>query len=77
MVLGDVGRMLTGGVVLGAALALLASRSVASLLYGLSPYDPLTLAIAASVLLIAGLAAAAVPAKRAAGIDPAVTLRSE
>jgi predicted permease len=77
MVLGDVGRMLTGGVVLGAALALLASRSVGSLLYGLSPNDPLTLAIAASVLLIAGLAAAAVPAKRAAGIDPAVTLRSE
>jgi predicted permease len=77
MVLGDVGRMLAGGVVIGVALALLASRGVGSLLYGLSPSDPLMLAVAASVLLGAGLAAAAAPAKRAAAIDPAVTLRSE
>jgi ABC-type antimicrobial peptide transport system permease subunit len=77
MVLGDVGRMVAGGLVLGAALALVASRGVGSLLYGLSPNDPLTLVVAASVLLGAGLAAAAVPAKRAAGIDPAVTLRAE
>ena len=77
MILGDVGRMLAAGIVAGAVLALLASRAVASLLYGLSPNDPLVLAVAAGVLLAGGLVAAAVPAKRAAGIDPAVTLRSE
>ena len=77
MILGDVGRMVTAGVTAGTVLALLASRAVGSLLYGLSPNDPLTLAVAAGVLLVAGLVAAAVPAKRAAGIDPAVTLRSE
>ncbi|HET9369286.1 MAG TPA: ADOP family duplicated permease, partial [Vicinamibacterales bacterium] len=77
MILGDVGRMLAAGIVGGAVLAILASRAVASLLYGLSPNDPLVLAVAAGVLLAGGFVAAAVPAKRAAGIDPAVALRSE
>lgn len=77
MILGDVGRILMLGVMVGAGLAVLASRGVASLLYGLEPHDPMTLIIATEVLTAAGLVAAAIPAKRAAGIDPAVTLRAE
>ena len=77
MILGDVGRMLAAGLALGIVLALVTSRAVGSLLYGMSPTDPATLALATALLLVAGLVAAAVPAKRAAGIDPAVTLRSE
>jgi predicted permease len=77
MILGDVGRMLAVGVAVGAALALLAGQGVASLLYGLEPHDPGALAFAVLLLAGAGLLSAAIPAKRAAGIDPAVTLRAE
>ncbi len=75
MVLGDVGRMLVAGVVVGSGLALVAARGVGSLLYGLEPDDPLTLAIAAGILTIAGLLSAALPARRAAGVDPVSALR--
>jgi predicted permease len=75
MVLGDVGRMLVAGVVVGSALALVAARGVGSLLYGLGPDDPLTLAIAAGILTMAGLLSAALPARRAAGVDPVRALR--
>jgi putative ABC transport system permease protein len=64
-------------VAVGAALALLAGQGVASLLYGLEPHDPGALAFAVLLLAGAGLLSAAIPAKRAAGIDPAVTLRAE
>ncbi len=61
----------------GALLSLLASRSVASLLFGLKPHDPLTLV--ASSLLLGGIAVLAsfVPARRAAKVDPMVALRYE
>jgi predicted permease len=75
MILGDVGRMLVVGVSAGAAIALLAGRSVASLLFGVEPGDPGTLAVAIAALLVTGLAAAAGPARRAAGTDPLTTLR--
>jgi predicted permease len=65
------------GIVVGVLVALGASRAVASLLYGISPHDPLAYAAAAGVLLIASLLAAWVPALRAARVDPVVALRSE
>ena len=51
MILGDVGRMMVVGVAAGSALALLASRAVGSLLFGLEPTDLATLAIAGASLL--------------------------
>ncbi|MGE0862748.1 MAG: ADOP family duplicated permease [Vicinamibacterales bacterium] len=75
MVLGDVGRMLALGVAAGAVVAVLAARMVASLLFGLPPDDPATLAMAVGVLTVAGLLAAVWPARRAAGIDPVSALR--
>ncbi|PYP65733.1 MAG: hypothetical protein DMD26_10050 [Gemmatimonadetes bacterium] len=65
------------GAVGGAVLFLGVGRVVASLLYGIGPRDPLTLA--ACVLLLGGVALVAsyVPARRAARVDPLVALRSE
>jgi putative ABC transport system permease protein len=77
MVLGDVGRMVAIGIFTGAACALLASRAVGSLLYGLEPTDPATLAIAIASLLGTSFIAALLPARRAAGIDPLSALREQ
>jgi ABC-type antimicrobial peptide transport system permease subunit len=70
--------MLVGlGVVIGAGVSLWASRFVASLLYGLEPRDPTTLAGAVVVLATVAALAAWLPARRASCIDPAVVLRYE
>ncbi|HUR59863.1 MAG TPA: ABC transporter permease [Opitutaceae bacterium] len=65
------------GVVLGIAAASAASRLITSLLYEVSPVDPLTYAGVAGVLLIVASVAALLPARRAARIDPMVALRAE
>jgi predicted permease len=75
MVLADVGRIMTIGVVAGGILALVASRGIGSLLFGLEPDDPATLAAAIAALLITGALAAIWPARRATGIDPVTALR--
>jgi ABC-type antimicrobial peptide transport system permease subunit len=64
-----------GGIALGASASLWASRFVASLVYGLEPGDPGTLAGAAVLLAIVAAVAAAVPARRASRLDPAAVLR--
>jgi ABC-type antimicrobial peptide transport system permease subunit len=61
----------------GAVIALVAVRVVRPLLYGVTPQDPLTLAGAAASLLAIAILACAVPAWRAARVDPMVALRSE
>ncbi|MBV8819630.1 MAG: FtsX-like permease family protein, partial [Acidobacteriaceae bacterium] len=65
------------GLGLSVLTALLVSRLLASLLYGISNSDPLTYGGAAVVLLLTGLAASARPAWRAATSDPLQTLRAE
>ena len=75
-----VGRMsmwIAIGTVAGISCSLLAAHWVGSLLFGIKPNDPGTLAGAATVLLMVGLAAAYVPARRAARVDPVVALRYE
>ena len=69
--------LLAAGVAVGLPLALGASRILASRLPGLTAGDPVPLAIAAGLLAVAGLAAACVPAWRAARIDAMEALRSE
>lgn len=61
----------------GVVLAALAARSVGSLLYGITPTDPGTLAASIALLLLAGLLAASVPAWRSTRIEPAIALRQD
>jgi putative ABC transport system permease protein len=63
------------GGAIGIALAMGASRLLASLLYGVQPTDPFAMAGAVAVLLAVGMLAAFVPARRASLTDPAVVLR--
>jgi ABC-type antimicrobial peptide transport system permease subunit len=65
------------GVVLGALLALAATRLVAAFLYGVTASDPVTLALSALILAAVAMAAGLVPAWRAADVDPMVALREE
>lgn len=65
------------GIAAGIAIALAASRLASSLLYGIAPYDPVSYAAGAAVLLVAATAASLVPALRAARVDPVTALRSE
>ena len=80
-VLGMVLRMGLRLVAVGAGIGLLASvvlgRVIATQLFGVSAYDPWTLVSVPAVLLLTGLAACWLPARRAAGVDPLVALRYE
>ncbi len=77
MVLRGVLVMTTIGLAIGIPLALLGSRYVRSLLFGVEPTDPIALAMGAGALLICALVAGFVPARRASRIDPMVAVRSE
>jgi predicted permease len=69
--------LLTIGVALGILIALVATRGAGSLLFGLGPDDPLTLAGAAVFLLAVALMASFVPAHRASRLEPMNALRYE
>lgn len=77
MVVREALLLTAGGVAAGIAGALLVSRTLASLLYGLTPNDPLTLWSVVIVMSMTGLAAAYLPSRRAAHLDPTVALRHE
>jgi predicted permease len=65
-----------GGLAIGFGLAIATSRAIASLLYHVAPTDRLTYAMAAALLVVVGALACYVPARRAAAVDPATTLRA-
>jgi putative ABC transport system permease protein len=69
--------MLGLGVALGSGGAFMLAGVTRRMLFGLSPTDPRVFVVAASVLASAALVAAWLPARRAARIDPVVTLRHE
>jgi predicted permease len=72
------GMMLVAiGVAIGMIVGLVAARSLASFLYGVSTSDLATFIVATVVLLAAALVACIIPAKRAIGVDPIVALRYE
>jgi putative ABC transport system permease protein len=72
------GLVLVGvGVVAGLGLAALLTRFLQTLLFGVTPFDPATFAIVAFTLLLAGSLASALPALRAATLDPMQALRHE
>ena len=77
MVLRDSLAPVVAGSAVGIAAALIATRLMRSMLYGVSPTDPTTFAVVTAVLLGVALVASAVPAMRAARVDPIVALREE
>lgn len=77
LVLGDGARLAAIGIVIGLVGALSLTRLIRTLLYHVSPFDPLSFAIAAVLLLAVALAASVVPAWRAARTDPQVAMRAE
>jgi putative ABC transport system permease protein len=77
MIMGEAGVLLAIGIVVGAVLALIGGRAAESLLYGLKPHDPATLAAAVLLLGSVAVLASFMPARRAAGLDPMVALRDE
>jgi len=77
LVLRRAGWLAVFGVAVGAAGAMLAGRGLEALLFGVAPTDPVTLVLAALLLTVVVLLAADAPARRAAAVDPVVSLRSE
>jgi predicted permease len=77
LVLRDALGLILIGLTIGLPLALAAARAVRSILFGIPPGDPLALISTACALLAIGLAAAFLPARRAAGMDPLASLRQE
>jgi ABC-type antimicrobial peptide transport system permease subunit len=70
-------RLIVPGLLLGLALWFPALGVTRKLVYGLSPYDPLTLVGATAVLLVIGLSAAFMPAWRASHVDPIEAIRAQ
>jgi len=77
MVLREAVWMTATGVAVGLGCALAVGRLIASLLYGLKAWDPVTLLGAALLLVLVALGASWVPARRAASVDPSRALRAE
>jgi ABC-type antimicrobial peptide transport system permease subunit len=66
-----------GGLAAGGLGAALAGRALASLLFGIHSLDPLVYAASVAVLMLLGIAANYIPARRAGKTDPNLVLRSE
>jgi ABC-type antimicrobial peptide transport system permease subunit len=77
MVVRQGGTMAVLGVAIGMCAALGLTRLMTSLLFGVSPVDPLTFGTVAALLIVVALAACYVPGRRATRVDPVVALRYE
>jgi predicted permease len=77
MILGETTLVVAAGLAAGVGLAYAASRLVDSRLYGVAPRDPVTFALATSLLLVVALVAAYLPARRASRLEPTAALRGD
>jgi ABC-type antimicrobial peptide transport system permease subunit len=77
LVLGQSGALVSIGLIAGAALALVLSRLLRTLLFGVRPDDPVTIVAMAGAIAGAALLASLPPALRASRIDPVVALRED
>jgi ABC-type antimicrobial peptide transport system permease subunit len=75
--LGRAFRMITFGSAAGLVLGVLASRVLAYIVYQATPRDPVVLAGAVAAMVLLGLIATWIPARRALSVDPMVLLRNE
>jgi putative ABC transport system permease protein len=77
MIMRQGAKLTLAGMVIGAAAALALTRSMSSLLYGVTSADPLTFASVAALVALVALAAYYLPARRATKVDPILALRYE
>jgi ABC-type antimicrobial peptide transport system permease subunit len=77
MVLGHALRMVVIGIMVGLPFALLSSRLIDSMVFGVTPTDTLTIGGAIAVLAVVGAASAALPARRAATLNPVTAIHVE
>jgi len=70
-------RLTAAGIAAGLILSAAATRLLRSFLYGVNPLDPVAFAGAAIVWLLIAMLASYIPARRAARLDPAISLRYE
>jgi putative ABC transport system permease protein len=77
VVLCQVAMIVIPGIGAGLAASLTASAAVETFLFGITPRDPWTLAVTSLVLVVVAFAAASVPARRAARVNPVMALRAE
>jgi putative ABC transport system permease protein len=76
-VMGDGLKLVSIGVGIGSAISLALARPLASFLAGLSPADPMSFGGTAVLLILVGLCASYIPARRATRVDPVVALREQ
>src|SRR5258708_5595231 len=77
MILGEAAKLTPIGLIVGVGLPIAGPHAARSLLFGLQPADPVTMAAGVFALGIVALAASYFPARRAARLDPMVALREE
>jgi predicted permease len=77
MVLGNAFSQIGIGLALGVPAAIAAGRLMKDQLFGVKPWDPVMITTAVLLLALAALLASFIPARRAAGVEPMVALRSE
>jgi hypothetical protein len=77
MVVAQGARVIAVGVVIGLAVAAMATRALGTLLYGVDPYDVVTFGGTVGLMVVIGLAATYLPARRASNVDPIESLRGD
>ncbi len=77
LILGEGGKLALAGVAIGLGASYLITQFLRSLLYGITPTDPLTFTVVALLLLATALVACWIPARRASRVDPMIALRAE
>ncbi len=77
LILGEMAVVVGIGLVVGLGLTLAGGKAASSMLFGLKPRDPLTLALALLILAAVGFVASFLPARRASRLDPTTALRYE
>jgi len=77
LMIGEAVWLVGAGLLIGGALGVASAKAASTLLFGLTPTDPATLASAIALLASIGLLASYLPARRAARVDPMTVLRQE
>ena len=77
MILGETGQLLGIGVIVGLGMSFAATRLIKTMLYGVTPDDPRSFLFGSLILVLVGVCAALLPARRAVRIEPMEALRYE